>query len=149
MIVRSMHQAGYPFATDRVPPSAWMARIEHHTWGSLPKPSKPSSSGTSYRPAVKVLERLILPHLTAVISLQDTQHCFRPLRSTTYERRWSKTHYSSKTERRGRTDRTDRNAGWRIERETKQNLHLPNKKKAYLQVTLRRHGCSEHGFLNW
>ncbi|KAF2356025.1 hypothetical protein FHG87_013223, partial [Trinorchestia longiramus] len=34
-------------------------------------------------PAVKVLERLLLPHLTAAIPLSDSQHGFRPLHSTT------------------------------------------------------------------
>jgi len=32
---------------------------------------------------VKVLERLVAPHLTAAIPLSDSQHGFRPLRSTT------------------------------------------------------------------
>ena len=56
---------------------------------TIPKPGKPLSDSSSYRPisllspAVKVLERLLLPALTAVIPLADTQHGFRPLHSTT------------------------------------------------------------------
>ena len=56
---------------------------------AIPKPGKSPSLGPSYRPisllcpAVKVLERLFLPHLTASLPLADSQHGFRPLRSTT------------------------------------------------------------------
>ncbi|KAF2344177.1 Reverse transcriptase domain [Trinorchestia longiramus] len=56
---------------------------------TIPKPGKPPSLSSSYPPisllcpAVKVLERLLLPHLTAAIPLSDSQHGFRPLHSTT------------------------------------------------------------------
>lgn len=55
----------------------------------IPKPGKPPALSTSYRPisllcpAVKVLERLVLPLLTAATTLNDSQHGFRPLHSTT------------------------------------------------------------------
>ncbi|KAF2355408.1 Endonuclease/exonuclease/phosphatase [Trinorchestia longiramus] len=54
-----------------------------------PKPGKPPSLSSSYRPisllclAVKVLELLLLPHLTAAITLSNSQRGFRPLHSTT------------------------------------------------------------------
>ena len=56
---------------------------------TIPKPGKPPSLSSSYRPisllcpAVKVLERLLLPHITASLQLADSQHGFRPLHSTT------------------------------------------------------------------
>ena len=52
------------------------------------KPGKPPNEGGSYRPisllcpAVKVLERLILPYLTSTLDLANSQHGFRALRST-------------------------------------------------------------------
>ncbi|KAF2356605.1 Reverse transcriptase domain [Trinorchestia longiramus] len=66
-------------------PSIWKTAIII----TIPKPGKPPSLSSSYRPisllcpAVKVLERLLLPHLTAAIPLSDSQHGFRPLHSTT------------------------------------------------------------------
>ena len=66
-------------------PSIWkMATII-----PIPKPGKSPSEGASYRPisllcpAVKILERLVLPYLTSHLDLADTQHGFRALRSTT------------------------------------------------------------------
>ena len=55
----------------------------------IPKPSKDSSQGTSYRPitllcpAAKVFEALILPSINECISPAKDQHCFRPRHSTT------------------------------------------------------------------
>ena len=55
----------------------------------IPKPSKDSSQGTSYRPisllcpAAKVLEALILPSINEFISPAKDQHGFRPRHSTT------------------------------------------------------------------
>ena len=55
----------------------------------LLKAGKPAELGKSYRPisllcpASKVLERLILPHLTATLTPNNTQHGFRSMRSTT------------------------------------------------------------------
>ena len=55
----------------------------------LLKPGKPADQGKSYRPisllcpASKVLERLILPHLSATLTPNSTQHGFRPMHSTT------------------------------------------------------------------
>ena len=52
------------------------------------KPGKPADKGVSYRPisllapAVKILERLILPSLTAAFNLAKHQHGFRRRRST-------------------------------------------------------------------
>ncbi|KAF2345816.1 Reverse transcriptase domain [Trinorchestia longiramus] len=66
-------------------PSIWKTAIII----TIPKPGKPPSLSSSYRPisllcpAVKVLERLLLSHLTAAIPLSDSQHGFRPLHSTT------------------------------------------------------------------
>ncbi|KAF2360279.1 Reverse transcriptase domain [Trinorchestia longiramus] len=66
-------------------PSIWKRAIII----TIPKPGKPPSLSSSYRsisllcPAVKVLERLLLPHLTVAIPLSDSQHGFRPLHSTT------------------------------------------------------------------
>ena len=54
----------------------------------IPKAGKPADLGTSYRPisllspTVKVLERLLLPELRN-LPLSNTQHGFRPHRSTT------------------------------------------------------------------
>ena len=56
---------------------------------AIPKPGKPSSLGSSYRPIsllsplVKVLERLLLPSLQTGFSLAESQHGFRAARSTT------------------------------------------------------------------
>ena len=53
------------------------------------KPGKPANKGTSYRPisllcpAVKVLERLLLPTLKEHLTPSSTQHGFRSQRSTT------------------------------------------------------------------
>ena len=53
------------------------------------KPGKPANKGSSYRPisllcpAVKVLERLLLPTLNEHLSLASHQHGFRSQRSTT------------------------------------------------------------------
>ena len=53
------------------------------------KAGKPASLGSSYRPisllspAAKVLERLLLPHITTAFPLSPSQHGFRPRRSTT------------------------------------------------------------------
>ena len=65
-------------------PSIWkMATII-----PIPKPGKSPSEGASYRPisllcpAVKILERLVLPYLTSHLDLADTQHGFRVLHST-------------------------------------------------------------------
>ncbi|KAF2363230.1 Reverse transcriptase domain, partial [Trinorchestia longiramus] len=66
-------------------PSIWKTAIII----TIPKPGKPPSLSSSYRPisllcdAVKVLERLFLPHLTAGIPLSDSQHGFHPLHSST------------------------------------------------------------------
>jgi hypothetical protein len=55
----------------------------------VPKPGKPADQGTSYRPifllspVMKILERLVLPSLTAAFTCSPTQHGFRPNRSTT------------------------------------------------------------------
>ena len=55
----------------------------------IPKAGKPASSSTSYRPisilspAIKVLERLLLPLITPHLPLAPHQHGFRPARSTT------------------------------------------------------------------
>ena len=55
----------------------------------LLKPGKPIDQGTSYRPvsllspAAKTIESLLLPYVTAAISLADHQHGFRKGRSTT------------------------------------------------------------------
>jgi hypothetical protein len=53
------------------------------------KPGKPANQGSSYRPislpcpAIKILERLLLPSLSAAFTLSPSQHGFRPDRSTT------------------------------------------------------------------
>ena len=53
------------------------------------KPGKPVGESSSYRPisllspCVKILERLLLPIVNASLSPSETQHGFRPLRSTT------------------------------------------------------------------
>ncbi|KAF2359910.1 Reverse transcriptase domain [Trinorchestia longiramus] len=66
-------------------PSIWKTAIII----AIPKPGKPPLLRSSYSPtsllcpAVKVLERLLLPHLTAVIPLSDSQHGFCSLHSTT------------------------------------------------------------------
>merc|ERR1711888_117278 len=55
---------------------------------AITKPGKSPSLGPSYRPisilcpAAKVLGRLLLPHLAASLPLADSQHGFRPLRTT-------------------------------------------------------------------
>ena len=55
----------------------------------IPKAGKPASLSTSYRPisllspAIKVLERLLLPLITPHLPLAAHQHGFRPARSTT------------------------------------------------------------------
>ena len=52
------------------------------------KPGKPANQSTSYRPisllcpAIKVLERLILPYITEALPPSESQHGFRPFRST-------------------------------------------------------------------
>ena len=54
----------------------------------IPKPGKPKDQGNSYRPIsllcppIKVLERLLLPHLTDSLLTQQTQHGFKPHHST-------------------------------------------------------------------
>jgi hypothetical protein len=54
----------------------------------IPKPGKPVDKGASYRPisllspVVKILERVLLPSLTAALQASPTQHGFRPDRST-------------------------------------------------------------------
>ena len=54
----------------------------------LLKPGKPIDEGKSYRPisllspAAKIMEKLILPELSAAVKLQDHQHGFRKNRST-------------------------------------------------------------------
>ena len=54
----------------------------------LLKPNKPIDEAKSYRPisllspAAKILEKLILPDLTAAVNLQDHQHGFQPEHST-------------------------------------------------------------------
>ena len=56
---------------------------------AIPKPGKPNTQGTSYRPisllspTVKVLERLVLPYLQAGFTFAESQHGFRQARSTT------------------------------------------------------------------
>ena len=56
---------------------------------AIPKPNKPQSNSSSYwpisllSPAAKVLERLLLPDLNEHLSLSESQHGFRPQRSTT------------------------------------------------------------------
>ena len=53
------------------------------------KPKKPASEGPSYRPisllcpASKILEKLIHPYLQSSFPMDDSQHGFRPRRSTT------------------------------------------------------------------
>ena len=65
-------------------PSIWKSAIVI----PIPKPGKPAGLGPNYRPisllcpAVKVLERLLLPELNS-LPLSPTQHGFRPTRSTT------------------------------------------------------------------
>ena len=55
----------------------------------LLKPGKLAESSKSYRPislispTVKILERLLLPYLTTSLTVNGTQHGFRPLHSTT------------------------------------------------------------------
>ena len=66
-------------------PSIWKTAIII----PLLKPGKPASDGSSYRPisllcpAAKVLERLLLPTLNSHLQVVDSQHGFRPNRSTT------------------------------------------------------------------
>jgi hypothetical protein len=54
----------------------------------IPKPGKPANLSTGYRPisllspAVKVLERLLLPYITESLPCAPTQHGYRPLHST-------------------------------------------------------------------
>ncbi|KAF2358165.1 Reverse transcriptase domain [Trinorchestia longiramus] len=66
-------------------PSIWKIAIII----TIPKSGKPPSLISSYRPIsllcpdAKVLERFLLPHLTAATLLSDSQHGFRPLHSTT------------------------------------------------------------------
>ena len=54
----------------------------------LLKPNKPAQESSSYRPvsllcpAVKILERVLLPTLTAKLPVPDVQHGFRKSRST-------------------------------------------------------------------
>ena len=66
-------------------PSIW----KQATIITIPKAGKPRDLGTSYRPisllppAVKVLERLLLPQLTFHLPLAESQHGFRSQRSTT------------------------------------------------------------------
>merc|ERR1712074_137405 len=55
---------------------------------AIPKPGKPNTQGSSYRPisllfpTIKVLERLVLPHLQTGFNFAETQHGFRAARST-------------------------------------------------------------------
>jgi len=55
----------------------------------IPKPNKPASEGTSFRPIsllspiAKVLEKALLPHITEQIPNNPHQHGFKPLHSTT------------------------------------------------------------------
>jgi len=55
----------------------------------IPKPNKPANEGTSFRPIsllspiAKVLEKALLPHITAEIPNNPHQHGFKPLHSTT------------------------------------------------------------------
>ena len=54
----------------------------------LLKPKKPAEESTSYRPvsllcpAIKILERLVLPSLTDYLPVPDIQHGFRQQHST-------------------------------------------------------------------
>ena len=56
---------------------------------AIPKPGKPSTQGSSYRPisllspVIKVLERLVLPYLQSGFTFAESQHGFRSARSTT------------------------------------------------------------------
>ena len=78
------HTLNLSIATANIP-SIWKSA----TIITIPKPGKPPCLSSSYRPisllcpAVKVLERLLLPHITASLHLADSQHGFRPLHSTT------------------------------------------------------------------
>ena len=66
-------------------PSIWKTAIII----PLLKPGKPAGDGSSYRPisllcpAIKVLERLLLPELNSHLTVDESQHGFRPGRSTT------------------------------------------------------------------
>jgi hypothetical protein len=69
---------------DAVVPAIWVKALV------LPvlKPGKPPDVSSSYRPislispVVKILERLLLPSLSAAFVMSPTQHVFRPGRST-------------------------------------------------------------------
>ena len=56
---------------------------------AIPKPGKPTNNSSSYRPisllcpAIKVLERLVLPTLINHLRVVESQHGFRAMRSTT------------------------------------------------------------------
>jgi hypothetical protein len=55
----------------------------------IPKPGKPVSASTSYRPisllspCIKVLERLLVPYVTEDLPCAPTQHGYKPLHSNT------------------------------------------------------------------
>ena len=91
--LRNLGPAGIDYLTSIFNHSIASANIpaiwKSATITTIPKPGKPPSSSTSYRPisllcpAAKVLERLILPYLNDHLNLSSTQHGFRSSRSTT------------------------------------------------------------------
>ena len=78
----------------------------------LLKPGKPIDEGKSYRPisllspAAKILEKLILPELSAAVDLQDHQHGFRKHRSTVTALQEVNHHIASNLNRRKPCHRT-------------------------------------------
>jgi hypothetical protein len=69
---------------DAVVPAIWKTALVL----PISKPGKPLDKGASCRPisllspVVKILERLLLPSITAALQVSPTQHGFRPDRST-------------------------------------------------------------------
>jgi hypothetical protein len=65
-------------------PSIWKQALTF----PVVKPGKPATQGSSFRPislpcpAAKILERLLLPEVTASLQPAEYQHSFRPMRST-------------------------------------------------------------------
>ena len=91
--LRNLGPSGIQFLTNIFNRSIASANIpaiwKRATITAIPKPGKPPSSSSSYRPisllcpAAKVLERLILPYLKSHLALAPTPHGFRELHSTT------------------------------------------------------------------
>ena len=78
----------------------------------LLKPGKPIDEGKSYRPisllcpAAKILEKLILPEVSAAVKLQDHQHGFRKHHSTTTALQEVNHHIASNLNRKAPCHRT-------------------------------------------